>query len=227
VVISKCFTSEWILAKRAEFGGGDPVLIEKTIHAFALLCHLARRGVPLVFKGGTSLLLRLPRPKRLSIDVDILCPLQATELDPILADIGRATPFLRHEEDHRDPRRLPARRHFKFFYKPCDPSNRVPHVLLDVVIGEPVHPHSSQVAIQSPFILVNEEVRVEVPTIEGLLGDKLTAFAPNTVGIAFSEDSAMQVIKQLFDVGVNTVRHDKCYTKCYFSHTFDPLKNNL
>ncbi|MGD0088567.1 MAG: hypothetical protein ABSE73_01480 [Planctomycetota bacterium] len=42
---------------------------------------------------------------------------------------------------------------------------------------------------------------MEVPTIEGLLGDKLTAFAPNTVGVPCKDGREMQVIKQLFDVG--------------------------
>lgn len=197
----QCFRREWIEARRAELGGGDPTLIEKTIHAFALLCHLVRRGVPLVFKGGTSLMLRLPRPRRLSIDVDVLCSLPAEELDPVLAEVGRTAPFLRHEEDPRDPRRLPARRHFKFFYAPCDPNNRTPHVLLDVVTDRPVYPHCSQVPVQSPLFLIEEEVRVAVPTVEGLLGDKLTAFATNTVGMSCTENLAMQVMKQLFDVG--------------------------
>ncbi|MCY3020147.1 MAG: nucleotidyl transferase AbiEii/AbiGii toxin family protein [Planctomycetota bacterium] len=197
----QCFTRSWIDAKREEMGGGDPTLIEKTIHAFALLCHLARRDVPLVFKGGTSLMLRLPRPRRLSIDVDILCPLPNGELDPILAEVGRTAPFLRHEEDPRDPNRLPARRHFKFFYTPCDANNPAPHVLLDVVREQQVYPHTGKVSVQSPLFLVEEEVRVEVPTMEGLLGDKLAAFAPNTVGVPCREESAMQVMKHLFDVG--------------------------
>lgn len=55
MMATHCFKREWIDAKRTELGGGDPTLIEKTIHAFALLTHLARRGVPMVFKGGTSL----------------------------------------------------------------------------------------------------------------------------------------------------------------------------
>jgi hypothetical protein len=202
MIASHCFTRDWIYAKRTEFGGGDPTLIEKTIHAFALLCHLTKRGLPLVFKGGTSLMLRLARPRRLSIDVDILCPLPAGELDAVLAQVvDPGTTFHRYEEAPRDPRRLPARRHFKFYYHPYDPKTLGPFVLLDVVTERAVYPHCSHVPIQSPLFLLEEEVRVEVPTIEGLLGDKLTAFAPNTVGVSCNADSAMQVMKQLFDVG--------------------------
>jgi Nucleotidyl transferase AbiEii toxin, Type IV TA system len=72
--------------KRQELGGCDPVLLKKTIRAFALLVALAARGMDFVFKGGTSLLLRLPRIRRLSIDVDILCPESTGKLDPLLGE---------------------------------------------------------------------------------------------------------------------------------------------
>ena len=45
---------------------------------------------------------------------------------------------------------------------------------------------------------------VKVPCIEDLLGDKLTAFAPNSTGIPYykGEDSmSMEIIKQLYDIG--------------------------
>jgi hypothetical protein len=58
MISGECFTSEWQTRKREELGGCDPVLLEKTIHAFALLDALATRGLEFVFKGGTSLLLR-------------------------------------------------------------------------------------------------------------------------------------------------------------------------
>lgn len=44
---------------------------------------------------------------------------------------------------------------------------------------------------------------VIVPSIEDLLGNKLTAFAPNTTGILYfkGDDSmSMEIIKQLYDI---------------------------
>ena len=61
MIADQCFTNEWHARKREELGGCDPALLEKTIHAFALLDALAARGLDFVFKGGTSLLLRLAR----------------------------------------------------------------------------------------------------------------------------------------------------------------------
>jgi hypothetical protein len=133
--------------------------------------------------------------------VDILCPLPDREFEPILAEVGRTAPFLRLEEDMRAPDRLPARRHFKFFFASSNPNNTNSYVLLDVVREGRLHPRIDPVPIRSPLFRVEEEVRVDVPSVEGLLGDKLTAFAPNTVGIPCTENLAMQVVKQLFDVG--------------------------
>ena len=47
----------------------DPGLIERTFYAFGLLEALRKVGMDFTFKGGTSLLLVLSRPKRLSIRI--------------------------------------------------------------------------------------------------------------------------------------------------------------
>ncbi|MCK9418283.1 MAG: nucleotidyl transferase AbiEii/AbiGii toxin family protein [Nitrospirae bacterium] len=202
MIATHCFQKDWALAKRSELGGGDPTLIEKTVHAFALLCHLAHRGVPMVFKGGTSLILRLPRFRRLSIDIDILCPLPDNDLDTHLKQIALEPPFIRYEEDDRGHDRLPARRHFKFYYNSAVNNNSPEYVLLDVVKEEAQHPYVENIVIASSLFDVTGDIRVDVPVIESLLGDKLTAFAPCTVGVPCTPDYAMQVMKQLFDVGV-------------------------
>jgi hypothetical protein len=201
MITPHCFQPEWIRSRREVLGGGDPILIEKTVHAFALLDLLAQMGLPFVFKGGTSLLLRLERLRRLSIDIDILCPVPDAELDQALRSVSQLRPFLRYEEDDRGMDRLPRRRHFRFHYtSSIDPRQQAAYVLLDVVQEEAPHPVIEALSLRSPFVELAEESRVRVPTAAGLLGDKLTAFAPNTVGVPCREQSAMQVMKQLFDV---------------------------
>ena len=37
--------------------------------------------------------------------------------------------------------------------------------------------------------------------MEGLLGDKLTAFAPHTTGILYGAGKELEIAKQLFDIG--------------------------
>jgi len=52
---------------------------------------------------------------------------------------------------------------------------------------------------------LKNEVVVTLPTVEALLGDKLTAFAPRTIGIPYETERGfsqrMQVVKQMFDIG--------------------------
>jgi hypothetical protein len=176
-----------------------PVLLEKTIYAFALLDALAARGLDFIFKGGTSLLLRLPRIRRLSIDADILCNLPAAELDTLLLEISHTSPFTRMIEDDRGPHRLPARRHFKFFYTPLDTKNPAPFVLLDVV--KEINPYPKVEAVPLRTTFVEGDGTLMVPTVEDLLGDKLTAFGPNTTGIPLNERFTMQFMKHVFDIG--------------------------
>lgn len=41
---------------------------------------------------------------------------------------------------------------------------------------------------------------VVIPSIDCILGDKLTAFAPHTTGIPFDVNKEMEIIKQMFDI---------------------------
>lgn len=201
-----CFTADWLDKKRKELKGVDPSLLERALHAFALLGHLAESDLKFVFKGGTSLLLHVQVIRRLSIDIDILCSAPAAELDRVLMEVAKIPPFIRYEEDDRGARGLPERRHFKFFYTPLIAGNPAPYVFLDVV--EETHiPHDVIVKPITPEILeIRREIQVTVPTVESLLADKLTAFAPRTTGVPFqpangSPPDTMQILKQLFDVG--------------------------
>ncbi len=49
-------------------------LWRKQSGAFSLLEALVRSGCPFLFKGGSSLLLHFDSSRRLSIDIDIICP---------------------------------------------------------------------------------------------------------------------------------------------------------
>ncbi len=51
------------------------------------------------------------------------------------------------------------------------------------------------------FINLEEKIECIVPSVDSLIGDKLTAFAPKTIGIPFGIGKSMQIQKQLFDIG--------------------------
>lgn len=42
---------------------------------------------------------------------------------------------------------------------------------------------------------------VQMPDMSSLMGDKLTAFAPNTIGILYTKERHTEIMKQLFDLG--------------------------
>ena len=204
MISGDCYTGEYIEEQYQRLGGASPIMIEKSIHALALLGHLADTDLQFIFKGGTSLLLHLPNIRRLSIDIDIMCTADDEQLNTFVGSISQLSPFIRKEEDERGARGLPERRHFKFFYTSAI-TGREDNVLLDVVQEEDCRLACVDKPVETEFIKVEKSVFVRVPSVEALLGDKLTAFAPNTLGVPFftprGKSMTMQVVKQLHDVG--------------------------
>jgi len=201
MISPECLEKEWILTRASEIGCLNPVMLEKTIVALQLLGHLAESGLPIQFKGGSSLLLRLNPIRRLSIDVDIVTQAKAQELVAALGQVSKLAPLTGHEHDAQRDRELPPKKHFRVFY-PSVIERKTDHVLLDVLFEPEVALHCEPVIISTPFITPEREVRVAVPTVNSLLGDKLTAFAPRTIGILYHPLRKTDIAKQLFDVGV-------------------------
>ncbi|MDL5055263.1 nucleotidyl transferase AbiEii/AbiGii toxin family protein [Oscillatoria laete-virens NRMC-F 0139] len=174
-------------------------LLERMAYALELLGRLVDAGMDPIFKGGTSLILRLKQIRRLSIDVDIVCSMPQAKLNAILGQIGNKPPFLDWEEHVRRKDGLPKRKHYKFFFHSVVENKRLP-ILLDVLFEENPYGDLEEVSLENPFLPLEHPVKVKVPTVDQLLGDKLTAFAPNTVGVLFNPESTMQIAKQLFDI---------------------------
>src|SRR4030042_126038 len=58
-------------------------------------------------------------------------------------------------------------------------------------------------ALQSDLVVTEGEItRIKCPAPECLLGDKLTAFAPRTTGILYGKNKDLEIIKQLYDLGL-------------------------
>lgn len=197
-------TIEWMNQVAAENNFSNITLIEKTIRAFSLLELLALSGCPFVFKGGTALMLHLDSAKRLSIDIDIICP-PGTNIEEYLQKNAQDYGF----DDVKLVERVSAQNvpktHAKFFYLVTyvtGPDTEC--ILLDVLFEDIHYNNVVELPIQSRFIKSEgEPVSVNVPCSADLLGDKLTAFAPNTTGIPYfkgEKNCSMEIIKQLFDI---------------------------
>lgn len=207
MISRECFTNEWITAKSKEYGYPDTNIIEKVIRAFSLLDMLAASSCPFHFKGGSCLMLLLTdQPYRLSIDIDIICP-PGTEIEAYLEKFQEYG-FIKYESVRRLQRgtNIP-KSHSKFFYDIAyiADSNRSGHILLDVLNEDCHYQETTRVPIVSPFIRMDGVAgSVLVPSVGDILGDKLTAFAPNTTGIPYFKgetDCSLEIIKQLYDVG--------------------------
>ena len=202
----KRITIDWINEVSIKNRNADKILIEKVIRALLVLEGLVQEHLNFIFKGGTALMLHLNSTKRLSIDIDILVPQLPGGLNETLANVALKQGFTRHEITPRLSRSKIKKSHYKFFYNSMFSSGKVEdYIMLDILIEINNYQKIVLMPVQSPFIpLKDEPVLVQLPSLEDILADKLTAFAPNTTGIPYfkNDDSmAMEIIKQLFDIG--------------------------
>ncbi len=176
----------------------DPGLIERSLYAFGLLEAIKSVGMPFCFKGGTSLMLILDKPARLSTDIDILVE-PGTDVDGYIEKASKIFPFADKEEDVRKGKNGIVKRHFKFtYFSPV--RNTDFYILLDIVFAHQPYAKTMQKEIDNELLMTTgENLFVEVPTAECILGDKLTAFAPHTTGILLGSGKELEIAKQLYD----------------------------
>jgi hypothetical protein len=204
-------SAEWLNSKQAEYKK-DPSLIESMIHALYLLEQLKQTELDFIFKGGTSLILLLERPARFSVDIDIIINPKINRevlehyLIKIVGDI-----FIKMSLDERRSfkGKIP-KAHYKFIYK----SNLVGknqagqvvqnpdrEILLDVLFAENPYPVLKEKSINTEWLKqIGEPLSVNIPCENSIAGDKLTAYAPTTIGVPYKVDKEKEIIKQLFDI---------------------------
>jgi hypothetical protein len=188
----------------AHTGTAPPYLCELVVHSLELVAQLVRRGLDFRFKGGNSLLVLLPEPRRFSIDADIVTTVEKPALialvEEIVADCER---FTRCEvRQHKTKPWLPMIS-FKLFFETCYPGagsseGSESFVMLDAVLEPPPYP-GTQVPIQCVELYRCDE-SVEVPTVSGIMADKLLCLGPETLGIPLGKGKEAHRLKHVFDV---------------------------
>jgi predicted nucleotidyltransferase component of viral defense system len=193
------------------------ITLERQILAFYLLEKLILTNVEFIFKGGTALILLLEETKRFSTDIDILISRpDLSKLENLFSNFVRSDQvFTKFERDLRQDSKFP-KAHYKFFfssiYKNDDQDG---YILLDAVFEDnPYLSLESRVVRNTIFPSTEPYIAVRIPSITDILVDKLTAFAPKTIGVKFerisddgSRDHSREVIKQWFDI-------NELYRKC-------------
>lgn len=195
----RTFSTEHIYELSAKYNK-DPFLVERMLFAFGLLEALVRVDTPFIFKGGTSLMLLLEHPQRLSTDIDIIVK-PDTDIKAYIEKASEIFPFEFYEEQIRQGQNNIVKRHFKFYYRsPAEDDDF--YIILDVLFEGNHYASIVQREIKNEFLIVGENPKFEVavPSPDSILGDKLTAFAPHTTGILIDSGKELEIMKQLFDV---------------------------
>ena len=197
------FTLENIQKIQKEFKV-DPNLAQRAIFALGLVEALRKVNADFIFKGGSSLMLLFNIPKRLSTDIDILVE-KDYDIYHYIVEAAKIFPFTSVEESIRNSFKNISKKHYRFTYlSPIN--NRKIAVLLDVLFGENKYKELITKPIKNSLLVTDEnDYYIKMPSVESLLGDKLTAFAPHTIGIKYnndnySNDKRLEVIKQLYDI---------------------------
>ncbi len=184
------------------FKKADPSIMELVIHAFYLLEKLSIHKLDFVFKGGTCLMLHFSPPLRFSTDIDITTIQSKGEIEDILDIIIRESEFIRWElDDRRSYKPGIPKAHYKMLFI-SDLQGKEREILLDILFEDTLYPKLENVEISVPFInSTKERIEINIPSTNALLGDKLTAFAPGTIGIHFNRNKGRDIVKQVFDIG--------------------------
>ena len=194
------FKKEWIRTFNEKPQKANPLIIEKEIYALQLLEFLAQSKLNFIFKGGTSLSLILQRFTRFSVDIDICTDENIESLKAAIEFIRSQNFFIHTDENLRDTKTNIIKKHYKFFYTSAI-TNLEDYVLLDIVFEANHFKLVQKSKIDFLLLQTNEPYFfVNTPSLEDMLMDKLTAFAPNTIGITYESEKYTEIIKQMYDV---------------------------
>ncbi|MDO9577353.1 MAG: nucleotidyl transferase AbiEii/AbiGii toxin family protein [Candidatus Cloacimonadales bacterium] len=197
------FNEEWFKELKSRYKFQNAAVAEKMVHALSLVEELSKTDLDFVLKGGTSLILLISPTRRFSVDVDIITKASRESIESFLNEICTSSEhFTRFELDERRSYNpgIP-KAHYFMFYKSVN-SGREDYVLIDILFEDVLYPSVIKKQIGSQWVkTIEPEIDVKVPSIESVLGDKLTAFAPNTTGVPYGKDKELEIAKQLFDIG--------------------------
>ena len=151
MILPESRSLEWIRNTAEKNRAANLILVEKVIRAFSLLEALARSGCQFIFKGGSSLMLHFGSSRRLSIDIDIICP-PGTDVESYWEKYAEEYGFTLVEQVERTYRSDVPKTHAKCHYQVSYRTNTdVDTILLDVLMEENNYQTVQSLPISSPF----------------------------------------------------------------------------
>ncbi len=192
----KFFTRDHFEANK---GFAPGYLCELVVYCLEVVSQLSRSGLTYRFKGGNSQLILLEDPQRFSIDVDIVSTVEKTEMvervERIVADCELFTAC--EIRPHKTKPWLPMIS-FKLFFNSVYQKPEDAFVMLDAVL-EPA-PYGGVNRTISCMNLYRSDETVELPSLSGLLADKMLCIGPATLGIPLGKGKEAHRLKHVFDV---------------------------
>jgi hypothetical protein len=174
-------------------------LAEEAVLCLELVAELVESGLRFQFKGGNSLLLILPEPKRFSIDVDIATDASREQIEACLnASVSRFKRFTRWEKrQHKTKPWLPIASYYLFFNSVIKDGTET-SIMLDAQLR--LSPYKTEKKPIACGDLYKSSTLVELPRVSSIIGDKLLTLGPNTLGIPVGKGKEAQRLKHVFDV---------------------------
>jgi predicted nucleotidyltransferase component of viral defense system len=190
------FSEEHITSQFAQHKGVSKELYLRALNSFEFLAQLRDCGLDPLFKGGSAAQLLFPAPlQRLSIDLDFATGATCDEIETVLDAVNHKYGNGKNRHELRGKDLPPYLRLYNVYFSSVVDQKET-KVALDFLLHEP-HYKTKQVRIKTFFYEC--ALRVRVPTIEALLGDKMTVIADGTIGKNM-EEHAQSYAKQLYDL---------------------------
>jgi hypothetical protein len=214
MIDAKTFAEKWLSDTNARLGWNRSEnqfkYMEKAVVALYLLEQLQLRRLDFVFKGGSEMLLLLDRVHRLSVDIDVVIEHDGSNM-PVIFDAicDETNMFYRWERQERSGGAKSKTEHYRFYYKPfVGDTEHEFYILLDVYKASGLYTSTIEKPIACDLLSTSGDVvTVKMLSPECLIADKLSAFAPTTIGIPVDAEPGkrpkrVEVLKQLFDIGL-------------------------
>ena len=197
----KYFTVEAISQIKNDFNFTDNTMIEKFILDFEGFYHILKEIPDSVIKGGMAVPFHLKDPtiRRLSTDIDIVTSLSQSEVEDAMKKIGQQTAGMIEIGNPHEPEKPTLSLPLLTYYCKYDSLfSEDQEITIEIIYDH--DKSASTKTITSNFNILGFELDFPITVYDqgSLIGDKLTTFAFNTVGLKGRRTS--NIPKQIYDV---------------------------